>query len=158
MNGFAAPRLLSPTDSLDDFDSGVGLVDAWAKRHAQRAQKTGTAVVYVVTRDDRIAGFYSLSAHSVQREDIAGGWFKRNAPEQVPAVLLGMLGVDKRDQGLGLGKSLLKDAIERSLAVSGQIGARALLVDPACDEVASFYKRYGFRDLAGTSRLALPLS
>ena len=158
MNGFAAPRLLSPTDSLDGFDSGIGLVDAWAKRHAQRAQKTGTAVVYVVTRDDRIAGFYSLSAHSVQREDIAGGWFKRNAPEQVPAVLLGMLGVDKRDQGLGLGKSLLKDAIERSLAVSGQIGARALLVDPACDEVASFYKRYGFRDLAGTNRLALPLT
>lgn len=143
---------------MAEFQSGVALVDTWAQSRAQRAQKTGTAVVYVVYADGRIAGFYSLSAHSAQREDVGGGWLKRNAPEQIPAILLGMLGVDTACQGLGLGKSLLRDAIMRAMTTSKQIGARALLVDPVDEKVAKFYKRYGFRELAGTTRLALPLA
>ena len=158
MSGYAPPRALDAEDSFEDFESGVEIVDTWVRKHALRAHKTGTAIVYVVTCDERIAGFYSLSAHSVQRSDISGGWLKRNAPEQIPAILLGMLGIDKRDQGTGLGKSLLKDAIERSLVASRQIGARALLVDPVDLGVAKFYKRYGFRELSGTTRLALPLT
>lgn len=158
MTVFEPPRPLTKTDSLADFHSGVDLVDAWAREHASRAQKTGTAVVYIVKSGEKIAGFYSLSAHSVQRDDVAGGWLKRNAPEQIPAILLGMLGVDASFQRLGLGKSLLKDAVERSLAASAQIGARALLVDPVNRGVAEFHKRYGFRELAETTRLALSLA
>lgn len=158
MTTFEPPRTLTQADSLADFHSGVELVDTRARDRASRAQKSGTAVVYIVKSDEKIAGFYSLSAHSVQRDDVAGGWLKRNAPEQIPAILLGMLGVDTSFQGVGLGKSLLKDAIERSLAASTQIGARALLVDPVDNKVAEFYKRYGFRELAETTRLALPLT
>lgn len=53
-----------------------------------------------------------------------------NAPSQVPAILLGMLGVDERYQGMGLGAQLLRDAILNSLKVSELAGARALVVDP----------------------------
>lgn len=67
-----------------------------------------------------------------------------------------MLGIDQRYQGMGLGKSLLRDAIVHAQGMSGEIGARSLLVDPADAGAADFYRRYGFRELSGTSRLFLP--
>lgn len=80
----------------------------------------------------------------------------RNSPSQVPAVLLGMMGVDEKFKGLGLGASLLKDAIENALKISALAGARALIVDPVDDE-AAFYAHFGFVTLPGTNRMALKL-
>ena len=71
--------------------------------------------------------------------------------------LLGMLGVDGRFQGLGLGAALLSDAIGRCLDLAAQIGIKALVVDPADDRARGFYERYGFRQVPGTGRLYLPL-
>ena len=80
----------------------------------------------------------------------------RNSPSQVPTVLLGMMGVDEKFKGLGLGASLLKDAIENALKISALAGARALVVDPVDDE-AAFYEHFGFATLPGTNRMALKL-
>ena len=92
-----------------------------------------------------------MSSHSVLRTDVEGGWLKRNTPEHIPAILLGMLGVDVHFQGQGLGASLLRDAILRSVEVSDQIGARALLVDSANSEASTFYRHFGFKELGGVS-------
>ena len=51
-------------------------------------------------------------------------------PAQIPVILLGMLGVDKRYQGEGFGRDLLLDAVHRAGYVSEQVGAKALIVDP----------------------------
>ena len=48
---------------------------------------------------------------------------------------------------------LLRDAVERSLSTSAQIGARALVVDPLDEEAAGFYERYGFSHLRDTTRM-----
>lgn len=81
----------------------------------------------------------------------------RNSPSQVPTVLLGMMGIDEKFKGLGLGASLLKDAIENALKISALAGARALVVDPVDDEAAAFYAHFGFVTLPGTNRMALKL-
>ena len=158
MTRFTPPGVLLDSDDLSAFCSGQPIVDEWALKRAHRAARQGTAVVYVVKVDDTPVGLYSLSAHSVLRSDVTGGWLRRNVPEQIPAVLLGMLGVDRGFQGMGLGKSLLRDAILRSRHVSGEIGARALLVGLADDGAVGFYERYGFRELSGTDRLFMPLA
>ena len=157
MTAFSAPRQLGEKDDLSNFSCGVEVVDDWARRRAHKAMSQGTAVVYACLAGDRVAGLYSLSAHSVARSDVKGGWLRRNTPEQIPTVLLGMLGVDKDHQGRGLGKSLLRDAILRARSISHEIGARALLVDPAGEESSRFYESYGFRALPETERLFLPL-
>ena len=72
-------------------------------------------------------------------------------------VLLGMLGVDARFQGQGLGSALLADAIARSLGIADSLGAKALVVDPADDAARSFYERHGFAPIPGSDRLYLPL-
>lgn len=40
-----------------------------------------------------LAGFYTLSAYSIDHSD-APGWLRRNSPNPIPAILLGMMGVD----------------------------------------------------------------
>lgn len=154
---FTSPRKLRVEDELSDFFCGMSLIDEWAHNRATKASLQGTAVVYVVFCGDIPAGLYSLSAHSVLREEVKQGWLKRNTPYRILAVLLGMLGVDERFKGQGLGASLLGDAIRRSLLVSEQIGARALLVDPVDEGSEAFYAKYGFRHLAGSQRMFLPL-
>lgn len=157
MTAFEAPRKLSPDDSLEDFCCGVPMVDDWARSRAHGAERHGTAVVYVVRSGDVVAGLYSLSSHSVVREDVKGGWLKRNASESIPTILLGMLGVDRRFQGQHLGSSLLGDAIRRSTLVAEQIGARALLVDPVDDAARRIYEKYGFKAIPGMDRMFIPL-
>lgn len=149
---FAAPRQLEPGDSIEGFECGVGLVDEWVRKRAAYARKAGAAVVYATFCDGVLAGFYSLSSQSIMR-DAASGWIARNAPEQIPVIRLGMMGVDKRFQGCGLGRDLLLDAVHRAESVAAQIGARALVVDPVDDASRSFYAAHGFRVIPGSGRM-----
>ena len=156
---FTAPAQLGEEAALEGFRSGLPIVDSWAANHAHHAKKRGTAVVYVSYTADhsQAAGFYSLSSHSIERASIGGGWLKRNSPDQVPAVLLGMLGVDVRFQGKGLGSALLADAIGRSLGIADAIGSKAMIVDPASDSARAFYEKHGFAPIPGSERMYLPL-
>lgn len=101
---FLEPRRLQPGEELGSFSCSVELIDDWAAKHASYAAKQGTAVPYVCfTTDGDVAGFYAISAYSIDRETVRGGWLRRNVPAKIPAILLGMLGVDSRFQKRGLG-------------------------------------------------------
>lgn len=154
---FEAPRLLAPEDDLSHFSSGLEIVDTWAQKWAKRAMETNTARVYIVQSAGHIAGFYSLSTHAIRREQGIAGALRRNAPDPIPCTLLGMLGVDADYQGMGLGWSLLQDAIKRAKQASSVVASRALVIDPATDEAAGFYKKFGFRSLGDSARLFMKL-
>lgn len=141
---FSAPRRLQPSDDLQQFDCGIEEMNLWLRTRATRSLSTGDAVTWGVFDDGALAGFYALAPVSVHRGE-AGGRLDRNAPEQVPAVLLARLGVDGRYQRHGLGRALVADAAERARAAASQVGGRALLVDAKTPEVADWYERLGFR-------------
>lgn len=157
MTLFSRPVQLPAGQGIEKFKCGSEVVDRWAAEHSSSARKRGTAVVYASYCGDKVAGFYTLSAHSVARVDVAGGWFARNAPEQVPAVLLGMMGVDEEFKGRGLGAALLRDAILNAMKVAELAGAKALIVDSVDDSSREFYRHFGFAELVGTGRMALKL-
>ena len=151
---FTRPRRIDSGDDLAGFQCGREPLDSWLRHHAVNALNRGTAVTYVTMDEEgRLAGFYSLSANSVGRSDVHGGWLARNTPEQIPVVLLGRLAIDLRHQGEGLGAMLLRDAVARALTASSQIGARALVVDPLDEKAAGFYEHYGFTHLRNTTRM-----
>ena len=151
------PRRIRPDDDVGAFSCGQPVLDRWLQQRAVLAERDRTAVTYVVT-DGRVVGYYCLSGHSVVRGSVGGGWFARNAPEAIPAVLLGRLAVDRTVQGRGLGASLLAHAIITAREASELVGLRALVVDPIDDDAVVFYERYGFhRFPSGTKRLFLPL-
>ncbi len=150
---FTAPRRLEDTDDLSGFTCNEVVVDSWLVKHARHACKRGTAVVYV-SFDERgtLAGFYTLAAHSMDRSAMTG-WLARNSPDQIPVILLGMLGVHEAYQEEGLGKQLLLDAYHRAKYAAETIGAKALVVDPLNETVAGFYLGVGFEHVPGSGRL-----
>lgn len=152
---FGRPRRLEADDLplIEDFSCGVELVDTWLRQKAPKARERRSAVVYVsVGPSGDLAGFYSLSSCSVEKEGTSG-WISRYSPRQVPVILLGMLGVCERYQGAGLGADLVIDALHRSRDVSEAIGARALVVDPYNAESANFYGHLGFEHIKGPDKM-----
>lgn len=158
MTNYCEPIKLTDEIVISDFDCANEAINDWLFNRARKAQNNGTAVVYCLLTDEQeLAGFYSLSAHSVFRGDINGGWLARNTPSQVPSVLLCFLGVNKKFQGHGVGKSLLHDALMHSRLVSQHIGAKAIIVDHISEDIVPFYEKHDFKHLKGTPRMAFPL-
>lgn len=137
------PRLLRPTDQLDDFCCGEAELDDWLARIAPMAQSGRTARVYVTTDGSQVAGYYALAAGQVLRADLPAR-MGRGAPSPVPVAILARLAVDRRHQGRGLGLALLSDAARRVLEAAEILGIRALLVHAASDRAAGFYAAAGF--------------
>jgi predicted N-acetyltransferase YhbS len=59
--------------------------------------------------------------------------------------LIARLAVDHSEQGIGLGRSLLLDALQRTEGASRSVAMRAVLVHAIDDEAAAFYSRFGFK-------------
>lgn len=157
MTDFSPPRRLVAEDNIEGFDCGLPIVNNWLQRHLRTAQQQGTAVAYATFSNGIMVGFYTLSAFSVEHDE-SPGWIRRNSPDPVPVILLGMLGVDLRFQTMHVGSQLLRDAVIRAMNAADIIGARALVVDPATEHAAGFYERYGFRHIPGSSRMFTPLN
>jgi len=62
----------------------------------------------------------------------------------VPIMLLARLAVDRRWQSQGVGKALLRDAMQRTMQAAGIAGIRALAVHAKDEEAKRFYERFDF--------------
>jgi GNAT superfamily N-acetyltransferase len=137
------PERLTPAQELDDFDSSVPQLDDWLKRRAARNEAEGASRTYVVCQRMRVAAFYCLANGAVLHAD-APGRVRRNMPDPIPVMVLGRLAVDRRFQGRGLGRALLRDAILRTLQAAEIAGVRAILVHAQDERAETFYERSGF--------------
>ena len=107
---------------------------------------------------EKIAGYYSLSAASFEKDELPPALAKRLPHYPVPAAVLGRLAINRPHQGRGLGEMLLLDAIRRVVLASRIIAVYAIIVDAKSEAARAFYERYGFRTFASEPRrLFLPL-
>jgi GNAT superfamily N-acetyltransferase len=67
-------------------------------------------------------------------------------PDPIPVILLGRLAVDRRFHGMGIGTSLLRDALLRTLHVAETAGVRAILAHCISENARRFYVKYGFEE------------
>jgi predicted N-acetyltransferase YhbS len=65
-------------------------------------------------------------------------------PDPIPVIVLGRLAVHMDMAGQGIGRGLLKDAVQRALQATEQVGARALLCHAIDDAAKAFYLKHGF--------------
>jgi GNAT superfamily N-acetyltransferase len=150
------PQPIAETHRVADFSCGRTELDDFLRSRALKAEGR-TARTYVVCRGDIVVAFYAIAMGSVQRTGTPGR-LRRNAPDQLPVTILARMGVDSTLKGQGLGRALLKDALQRILQASTIIGARAVLVHAIDDEVRPFYLKYGFVEYPADSRtLFLPI-
>lgn len=140
------PRPITPADDTAAFESGEPALDRYLADRALVNHVAGFARCYVSVEPatNRVVAYYTLSAVAIEHAQLPGR-VRRNAPNPVPAVLLGRLAVDRRAQGSGLGRFLVRDAIVSTLAAADRIGVRLLLVHALHEHVASFYAKLGFR-------------
>ena len=144
--------LLSATNL--EFDCGDEQLNRWFKKRAVSNESAGYTRTYVMQAGDTTVGFYSLSAAAVDLEPAALN--ELNAPDPVPAILLGRMAVSLQYQRLGVGKRLLADAIERSNLVAMRVGASVLLVHPK-PSAGSYYLNQGFTSMGSNDSLFLRL-
>ena len=158
---YSQPRPIESGDNLAAFDCGKPPLNDFLKQQALKneGKASRTYVVSAQTGEDasRVVAYYTLAAGAVSHDD-APGWAKRNMPDPLPAIVLGRLAVDRKHQGKALGAHLLREAIQRTLESSTQIGVRVLIVHAIDDEAINFYVPFGFRRFPTDSRtLFLPV-
>ncbi len=107
-------------------------------------RQSETSRTYVVHRASRVVAYYSIATGSTRREDAPARVAKGLANHPVPIILLTRLAVDKTEQGAGLGKAMLKDALIRIAGAADIVGARAALVHAIDAHAAEFYRNFDF--------------
>jgi GNAT superfamily N-acetyltransferase len=143
----SAVEPLTKDHGLIEFDCGKHTsLTEWLRRYALQSQQSNSTRTYVVHRENRVVGYYSLSASSVRKEDASERAAQHQPGYPIPVILLARLAVDKSEQKRGLGPALLKNALQRCLAGSKEIGARAVLVHAIDGDAKSFYQHYGFEE------------
>lgn len=127
-----------------DFESGCAPLDSYLRHQVtQDVRRRVTACFVALTREECIAGYYTLASASILLSDLPAAIAKK-LPRypSVPAVRMGRLAVHQRFQGQGLGGALLADALER--AARSEIAAFSLVVDAKDASAAAFYRYHGF--------------
>ena len=155
MGPLGPPEPLAPHHAISQFSSGVPTLDAWLRGKARLNETRGGARTYVACDGDRVAGFYSLAASSVERGRVSSR-VGRIMPDPVPVILLGQLAVDEAYRGR-LGSDFLIDAARRAQAAAGVVGARAVIVQAIDERARAFYEKFGFRPFSDREPLMLVL-
>ena len=159
MPDFAPPVPLSHEHQLDAFDCGSDAQSEWLRRYARQAQGSGTSRIYVVTRPGSrsVVGYYALAAGSVEPAAAPDRLTKGAGRYDVPVVLMTRLNVDRTAQGLGLGRSLVVDALARVVQAAEVIGVRALLIHAESENARQFYLHLAEFESSPTDPLHLVL-
>ena len=134
-----------------NFDCGVEVLNRYLKQVAGQDQKCNLSKVYVLAEGESVVGYYSLSAHSVSRENLPQD-IKLGGYQDIPFLLLGRLAVDKKYQGQGFGDALIFHAFKTTQEAAQRVGILGIIVDARDEDAASFYEGFGFVRLQGSSR------
>jgi predicted GNAT family N-acyltransferase len=105
------------------------------------------AAVYVLISENKLAGYYTLSADSMDAADIPEDLIRQlNLPryDRIGVTLLGRLARDQAYKGQRLGELLLVDALKRALEMSTHIASAGVVVDAISDKAHKFYRDFGF--------------
>ena len=138
---YQLPRLLTVTDSVEEFSCTSTEQTQWLRRHAMQSASSSTTRVFVVTRkgDSTVVAYYAWCMAQLELSAAPDRLKKGAGRYPQPVALLARLGVDSRHEGKGLGAALLVDAVTRLLTLSDDIGCRGLLIHAESAVARDFY-------------------
>ena len=119
-----------------DFCCGSDSQDNFLRRTARRQQRDGYTRLNVATDAAQVAepraclGFYAINAHAIGVADVPSDAAPRPPRSNlIPGVFLSHLAVDGRQQGKGLGRILLVDAMQQCQRAGQILGVRPQLAE-----------------------------
>jgi GNAT superfamily N-acetyltransferase len=152
-------RPLEREDDRDSFRCGEPALDTFLRKHALSNHESGLSRIYVALDDPAssgILGYYALSNTSIAADQLASIFTERLPRYPIPAILIGKLATDERRHGSGLGRTLLRHALQTSLRVAELSAALGVLVDAKSTDVMGFYEKFGFQVIP-PSKLPQPM-
>ncbi|MGO8739365.1 GNAT family N-acetyltransferase [Rhodoblastus sp.] len=156
---FGPPVLLTEAHDVSAFDSGESVLDDWLRERALPNLQIAASRTYVLcpAATQKVVGFFALTMGQILARETLGS-MRRNMPQQIPAVVLGRLAIDRAWQGRGLGRALLAEVVRRSLRASAEVSAWLVIVHAISPSAEAFYLHHGFARLpVATPILALDL-
>jgi GNAT superfamily N-acetyltransferase len=128
--------------ALDGFECRSPEQTLWLRRYARQPVAVGTTRVFVVTEGDSsaVVAYYGWCMAQLHTSDAPPRLRKGGGRYPQPVALLARLGVDLHHEGRGLGAGLLQDVFWRLLALSKDIGCRALLIHAESGDARDFYR------------------
>lgn len=148
-----------PQHDRRSFCCGNAALDRYFKERIRKDVEAGVAAAFVMADGPSVLGYYTLSAHGIERGALPETVVKKlKLPPYplIPATLMGRLAVDQKHQGRRLGEILLIDGLFKSYINSSQVASFAVVVD-AKDSAVAFYLRYGFLQLPPGNRMFIPM-
>ena len=91
-----------------------------------------------------MVAYFSLAAASIAPEDATARAATGQGAQAIPAILLARLAVSRSEQGSGVGRGMLLDALARCAQAAGIVGVRVVLVHAKDADARSFYLRHDF--------------
>ncbi len=139
-----------------DFDCGISALNIYLQKFANQDQKKSLTKAYVLSEGRKIIGYYTISAHSVEKDTLPETLNSGHYTD-LPFLLLGRLAVDREYQGHGYGATLIYHACKTTINTAEKIGIFGIIVEAKNDASVEFYKKLGFKQLKQTkNRLVLP--
>ena len=135
---------LAALHDRQNFSCGEPELDEYLRRFARQHAESRISRTYVGAKDERIMGYYCLAMSSIRKEQLPEQHQKRFPNYPIPVARIARLGVDQRQQGKGLGKLLLIDALYRCYHLSNEIGSVGVIVDAKHERAQSFYRQFNF--------------
>jgi GNAT superfamily N-acetyltransferase len=140
------PEGITRDHHVAGFSCGHDSLDNYLSRRALKADAAGDAKVIVLTTTEMdVIGYYAISSGSVSRK-VATRKLKKNSPDPIPMALIGRFAIDRRYQGQGLGKALMKDAVLRICGAGEKIGIKGILLHAIDTDARKFYEKCGFSE------------
>lgn len=142
-------RSLREGDDRNDFSCGPADLDRFFQHYAGQNQfKLQLSVTYVAIVNERVVGFATVAAGSLERASVPSARLRKRLPAYpLPVVRLARLGVDRRAQGHGIGKALLRHVLSIAVRQREGVGCVGVVSDAKPGAVA-FYENLGFEALA----------
>lgn len=142
---FSSPEPLNELHQLDNFDCGNFSLNEWLAKYSRQSHSSGSAKTFIISNEtNQVLGYFSLTVGQVDTPTVPDRISRGMGRYPIPVIILARLAVSSSFQGRGIGMSLLKDAIRKSLSISEHVGARALLAHPIDEKAEKFYLRFGF--------------
>jgi GNAT superfamily N-acetyltransferase len=148
MSGPARPEFeienLRREHDVARFDCGNAALNTWLHKYAWTNQRADSARTYVALAADRVVGYYALTTGSVHKHETPERIARGMANHPIGIVLLARLAVDTTQQGKGLGKALLFDALTRVEEAADIVAVRAVMVHAIDEPARRFYEHFEF--------------
>lgn len=139
------------------FQSGDAVLDEWLRRYAGQNRRRDTAATWVIVdAHDGVVAYATIAMTAVDRAtapDAVG----QQAPDPVPALLIGRLAVDERHAGRGVGTALVGHVLATAVELNTKAACRAVIVSAQHAAARSWWERLGFIPFEPESNQSLDL-